>query len=381
MSNDRTRWPYLVAAAVLLAVGAWLTSGEAPKPTRWPRVHMPRAPDAEDRERGKSRVGAAKAEPVQPSPVLVPVPGAPPPRPADPVLAALPREVKQVAMVVEANALRNSDLGDAMIACLTAGSPDALGRVRDAGFDPLTQLDRISLFDDTLMVTGDFSTLKFPDDTPAEAYGGATLHRRTRRNGEEEVSAVWRGQALLVGSAEEVKGAVDRLEGRVAPDEQPVLRDSDAYGEMYGVLKPDGFARMFDGTDPKLAELIRGAAQSVSLHVDAMHDVGMVADVKGADAQRVDELRRMMGGAVAAARARAMAQGKTEEADVLDLSRIMAPKPGSTSFTMELGVPYEMLKSQLQKCAEEGRRRNAEKSEKESPLPTRGEGQGEGTEQ
>lgn len=356
----KNRWPYLIGAAVLLALGAWLTSGEAPKPMQWPQVHMPRGPDQEDRERGRSRVGAP--QPQQPQLVVTPVPGAPPPRPADPVLSAMPAEVKQVAVVVEANALRNSDLGEAMIACLTAGSPERLGRMRDAGFDPLTQLDRISMFDETLMVTGDFSGLKWPDDAPAEKYGDAQLHRRTRRDGSEETSAVWRGQAVMMGTAEDVKAAIDRLEGRAGVNEQPVLRDSNAYGEMYGVLKPDGFARMFESTDPKLAEFIRTAAQSVELHVDAMHDVGMVANVKGSDPAKTDELRRMMGGAIAAARARMTAEGKTEAADVLDLSRIMAPKGDSSQFTMELGLPYDMLKGQLEKCAAEGQRRAAERA-------------------
>lgn len=358
----RRRWPYLAAAVLLLGFGAWLTSGgEAPKPSHGPEVHMPRAPDRDDRERAKSRIGAPKRE--HPTPVPPPPPGAPPPRPTDPVLAAMPPDVKQVAMVVEANALRNSDLGDAMIACLTAGGGgDALWRVRDAGFDPLTQLDRISLFDDTLMLTGDFSGLSFGEG-PGEKYGDATLHEALGRRGEKgQMFATWRGQVSLIGEREEVKQAIDRLEGRVAAGEQPVLRDSSAYGEMYGVLKSEAFAEMFEGQDPKLSEFIRGAAQSVELHVDAMHDVGVVADVKGGDAKQVDELRRMMGGAIAAARARAVAEGKTEAADVLDLSRVLAPAAGGTSFTMELGLPYELLKAQLDTCAAEGKRKREERS-------------------
>src|SRR5262245_28913974 len=150
----RRRWPYLIVAVVLLGVGAWLTSGgEAPKPYSRPDVKMPRHPDKDDRERAKNRVGVGP-QPKHPDPVP-PAPDAPYHRPVDPVLNAMPADVKQIAMVVEANAVRNSDLGEAMIACFTAGAPNALGRVRDAGFDPLTQLDRVSLFDNTLMLTGD----------------------------------------------------------------------------------------------------------------------------------------------------------------------------------------------------------------------------------
>ncbi len=350
------RWPYLVAAALLLVAGAYLTSGgEPPKPVQWPQVKMPRRPDDDDRARAKTRVGA-KPEPQHPE-AVPPPPGAPPPRPTDPVLAALPPDVKEIAVVVEANALRNSDLGEAMIACFTAGAPEALSRVRDAGFDPLTQLDRVSLFDDTLMLTGDFKNVSAFGS--GEPYGDAQLHTTTSRDGSERTFGFWRGQAALVGTQEEVKRAIDRLEGRVAPGEQPVLKSSDAYGEMYGVLKAGAFADAFEGTDPQLGALIRGAAQSVELHVDAMHDVGMVADVKGMDAQKVDELRRMMGGAIAAARARAMAKGEKDAADVLDLSRVMAPEKGSSTFKVELGLPYDMIKAQLDKCAKEAPLRRA----------------------
>ncbi|MBK7865373.1 MAG: hypothetical protein IPJ65_43610 [Archangiaceae bacterium] len=354
------RWLYLLAAAVLLAVGAWLTSGgDPPAPVSFPKVHMPRGPEKEDRERARAR---AQSQPQQPKVVLEAPPGAPAPRPTDPVLAALPPQVKEVAMVVEANALRNSDLGEPLIACLTSGGGgDALALARDAGFDPLTQLDRVSMFDDTVMLTGDFKGLRL-DDAAAEHYGDATLRERPRREGDDrepQLFATWRDQVALVGTREDVKHAIDRLEGRVAAGEQPVLRDSNAYGEMYGVLQPSAFASMFDELDPKLSQFIRGAAQSVELHVDAMHDVGMVADVKGGDAAQVDELRRMMGGAIAAMRAKAVAEGKNDAADVLDLSRVLAPKGGGTSFSMELGLPYELMKKQLERCAEAGKRRRA----------------------
>ncbi|MBL8955913.1 MAG: hypothetical protein JNK82_34380, partial [Myxococcaceae bacterium] len=343
---------YLVAAVLLLVAGAYLTSGgEPPKTVQFKQVKMPRRADDEDRARAVSRVGAQPAHPEPPPPP----PGAPPPRPADPMLAALPPDVKEVAVVVEANALRNSDLGEALIACFTAGAPEALGRVRDAGFDPLTQLDRVSMFDDTLMLTGDFTGITGLGG--GERYGEAQLTTTSSRDGSERTYGFWRGQAALIGTREEVKQAIDRLEGRVAAGEQPVLKSSDAYGELYGVLKPAAFADALGDTEPQLAELIRSAAKSVDLHVDAMHDVGMVADVKGMDAQRVDELRRMMGGAIAAARARAMAKGEKEAADVLDLSRVLAPEKGGDSFKLELGLPYEMVKAQLDKCAREAPKR------------------------
>jgi hypothetical protein len=278
------------------------------------------------------------------------MPEPPPPRPRDPVLAAMPHEVRSVAMVVEANALRNSDLGDAMVACFTAGAPGVLDEARDAGFDPLTQLDRVSVFDDTLMLTGNFSNVRLPSES-TETYGDATLFHNP-----EQVAAVWKGQAMLVGTGEDVKQAIDRLEGR-GPTEPPVLGESSAYGEMFGLLQPGAVAQLFDGVDPKLSDFMKTAAQSVELHVDAMHDVGVVADVKGGDAAQVNELRRMLGGAVAAARARAAAEGHPEAAEVLDLSRVLAPSGDGKTFRMELGLPYDLLKAQLDRCVQQARLR------------------------
>lgn len=352
------RWPYLVVAAVLLAAGAWLTSGgEAPKPSVKPDVKMPRRATPDERERAASRRTLTEEPLAQPR-----MPDAPPPRPRDPMLVAMPAEVKAGAVVVEANALRNSDLSEAMLACLMSGSrgPQTLGRIRDAGFDPLTQLDRVAMFDDTLMMTGDFSGVTFPDTVPTD-FGGAKLYTNEKRPGNSY--ALWKGQALLIGSPDELKQAIDRLDGKTPPPTKPLFDDSMAYGELYGVLKPDALAKLFEEQDPKLAEFIRGAAQSVSLHVDAMHDVGVVADVKGGDPAQVDELRRLMGGAIAAARARAVAQGKTEQADVLDLSRVMAAGKDGKAFTFELGLPYEMLKGQLEKCVANNQKRVREEVE------------------
>jgi hypothetical protein len=212
------------------------------------------------------------------------------------------------------------------------------------------------MFDETLMMTGDFAGVRLPSESAAERYGDAQLFHQTRGDGDEVTWAVWRGQAMLAGSTDDVKLAVDRLEGR-GSEGAPVLPESSAFGEVYGLLKPDAVAKLFDGVDPKIAEFMKGAAQSVELHVDAMHDVGVVADVKGGDSKQVDELRRMMGGAIAAARARAAAEGHPEAAEVLDLSRVMAPTGNGTAFRMELGLPYDLLKAQLNKCVEDGKAR------------------------
>ena len=49
------------------------------------------------------------------------------------------------------------DLGNLMVECVFTGCGDALAGMKDAGFDPLENLDCVAVADDALMLTGDFS--------------------------------------------------------------------------------------------------------------------------------------------------------------------------------------------------------------------------------
>ena len=154
MARSKRRWPWLLVAAFLLGAAAWLMLGaEPPEPVR-ARVSLPRRMSHDERERNDARQTWLPL--VQLDDAGLPL--APTERPKDPVLAAFPKEVKYAAVVVEANAIRNSDIGDLLIDCMFGGRPEVMSSFRDAGFDPLTAIDRVSMADNTLLVSGAFGS-------------------------------------------------------------------------------------------------------------------------------------------------------------------------------------------------------------------------------
>lgn len=356
MATSRRRWPWLVVAALLLAAGAWLmTSAEPERPPLLADVQIPRRMTAWEERRNDGRALWVPAQVVSDAGVREP-----PPRPRDPVLAALPPTVERVAMVFEANALRNSELGDLMAQCLFAG--EELAVLRDAGLDPLTQVDRVTIVDDDLLVSGDFRGARLKELLHADrsqAYGrqGELMDVPGPDGGVAWHAASWGGQLLAMGDdVESLKRTLDRLDG-VGPRAPSVLTESQAYGEVYGVLKGGPLAEVIARQDERLAQALREAAQSVELHVDVSHDVGLAAQVDGSDPAKTEELRKALGAALALARAREAAQGHADQARVLDLAHV-APQ-ADQGFRFEAGLPHDLLEKSLRKCVEDRRARRA----------------------
>jgi hypothetical protein len=86
----------------------------------------------------------------------------------------------------------------------------------------------------------------------------------------------------------------------------------------------------------------------VKLHVDASHDVGIVADAKGNDPAGVLDLAKTLGGALALGRTAARAQGKDNLAAFLDYASVHPAESGS--FRVELALPLEYIAAQLKDC-------------------------------
>src|SRR6185436_15219876 len=112
----RKRLMFLWMAILLLAAGvALMLYGEEPAPvTPEVSVNFPRRLNPEERRRMENR----RVLPAAPQPQDDKPRG--PERPRDPVLAALGSG--KSAVVVEANAIRNSPVGKLLIDCLLAGS-------------------------------------------------------------------------------------------------------------------------------------------------------------------------------------------------------------------------------------------------------------------
>lgn len=361
MTRTRRRgWWWLVLAGALLSLGAWLMLGAEPPPRPAPPyVSLPRKMTPDERTRVVERrtwvptvdAGALAAAP-------------PPQRPRDPLLSMMPETVERGAVVAEVNAILNSELGGLLFDCVTAGGRGDLDVMRDAGFDPKVHLDRIALIDDSFVMTGQLESMPFPAGTVTKDYGPRA--KLLELPGDEQRSAgLWNNQLLVFGADEATTRALlDRLE-RAEANARPVLDDSQAYGEVYGVVGPQALADLFGDDDPRVRDLLVGATKGLSLHVDVSHDVGVVADVEAKDSTKTDDLRKSIGSLLSIARLRAQNRGRNDQADLLDLARVRSGE--GAGFRVEAGVPHELVKSMLQSCVDRQQRRAVEAAARARP--------------
>jgi hypothetical protein len=285
------------------------------------------------------------------------------------VIAALPATVERGAVVVEANAVRHSPVGELLVDCMLAGEGsrnlDELRRT--TGIDPLEDVDRVAMADDTLIVSGHFSKARWDElfaDRGAPFGRDGMLYRPRLGDGTRDadtVIGVWNSQlAILAPTEDAVRAVIDRLEGR-GTQGPPALDESQAYGEIYGVANGAAIAELVPSEFAALAEKLRSAAARVELHVDTSRDVGIVADVTGLQARETEDLGKSVGAALALGRLRAQAEGVNELAELMDLARVL---PQDGQFRIEMGLPLEILQKHLRRCVELKERRRGEKSAK-----------------
>lgn len=347
---------FLVLAVVVFAAAAllmWFGQGEeAISVNDQPPVEFPRRLRAEEKTRAKAR-----------RTWVVPTPDAGPQGASDPLLAALPRGKGKTAVVLEANALRHSPIGELLLECLYRDGGEQLRQLEErTGIDPLTDLDRLAITDEGLVLSGNFGKAKTDEllgqhgrsnygdsariyEFPAQrllADGGV-------ERGDGPTLATWGNQMLVVGRDRNgVRDVIDRVEGR-GPQEPPVLDETATYGEVYGVIATRTIANALPPEQREIAEQLVRAAGAVELHVDARGDVAVVADVKGEDAQAVSDLGKSLGGALALARMRAQSEGREDLAKLLDFARV---RPDGDAFRMEVALPLDVLKEQLAFCGD-----------------------------
>jgi hypothetical protein len=374
---QRRRGLWLVFAVVLFGLAAWLMlSGqgeeETPPPTKVAFPNRLRPAERERMEKRRTYVAPQDAGTVaEQQPV----------RPSDPVLAALPRGKGKTAMVIEANAIRHSPIGEMLLECLMNREGADLERFKkETGVDPFQDLDRLVLTDDGVIMSGNFGDKRLKELLSSRGstnydYGdGARLFEPqnernlpdggvVRRNGPQV--GLWNDQMLVFGrSANGVKEVIDRVEGR-GPDEPPVISEGSTYGEMYGVISVEQLKKLFPPDQQELAARLAEVAENVELHVDTRSDFAMTAQVKGADESKVTDLGKSLGGALSLARMKAQAEGEKELAQLLDFAKV---KPDGNEFKLELAVPLEVIKQQLAFCREQQDAQGA-KQQEASPTP------------
>ncbi len=365
------RWPWLVAALALIGVAAWLMSleDEAPRERAKATVKLPRKMRAEEKRRAEERRTLPAPAPA-PSDSNDSNDDPQPARPRDPVMAALPTEFKRAAVVLEANALRHSELGPLLVDCISSGEPGrALKRFQSAGMDLVNDLDRVAVSDNLLIASGHFQGAReaelFP--IPGVPHGQkGMIYVPTRPDGtaaEGVFAATWGGQMLMFGPTEdELRAAIDRLEGRGLGG-APAIDETQMYGEIYGVIKPAELVKLLPEEQRSLAARLEAAAERVELHVDASRDIGIVADVRGLDTAETVDLGKSFGSALSLGRLQAQTDGKEKLAGLLESARVV---PGDGEFRLEMGLPFELMEEALKACVarnearrEKGRKANA----------------------
>jgi hypothetical protein len=335
-----------VAAGALLLVGALLMARDSPTDAaaETPEVKYP----ARLREPERLRLASRRALAAR---MLVPLVDAGARRPRDPVLSVLPPKGSGTsAMVIEANAIRNSPLGEALIDCFRKGPKDPIEAFQSkTGVDPLKDIDRVVSLSDGFVMSGSFHNARwdsiFSASGPPVSYGDHGTIYGDASSG--RVIATWGDQMLMQGtSVGEVQAMIDRVEGR-SPDSEPLLTDEDSYGEVYGVVDPSDLSQMLGQT--QLAQQIEQLAPSVKVHADATGDVAMVADFSADDAQGLADLGKSTGALLSVARLQAQAGGSEDQemAQLLEQARVV---PGEGTFRVEVALPLPFLQKALSHC-------------------------------
>jgi hypothetical protein len=371
----------MVLALVLFAVAAVLMfTGQGEElPTPKPEVKFPNRMRQDDWARAEKRrtyvmtvdAGMAATQP---------------PKPRDPVLDALPRGDGKTAVVIEANAIRHSPLGELLLECMMRRGGNDLERFKkETGVDPLEDVDRLVVTDDGFMVSGHFGDSRVKDllaERGATSYdygdGSRIFEPPTTytlrdggtgtRQGPSMAMGVWNDQMLIFGrSPDGVKEVIDRVEGRSSDQRPPVISEGNTYGEMYGVVSVEQFAKMLPPEQREMAERLKEAAENVELHMDVRQDFAMMAEVRGKDEAKVEDLSKSLGGALSMARMKAQADGEKELAELLDFAKV---RPGGNGFELELAVPLEVIQKHLAWCKEDAASQEPPSGQPQEARPT-----------
>jgi hypothetical protein len=338
------RRAWLLAAVVLLACAAFLMRrGESKeKPAPVAHVDFPHyaRPDEHKRNQERRTLAPAPAEDGKEGYR----------QKRDPVMTALPTTKGKSAMVFEAAALKDSPIGRLWLDCMLSDrDAEELDRFKkDYGVDMLNDVDRVAVSSQKVMIlSGEFGSAHWDKlDRPKRSYGTkGTIYQREEGESGKAIAS-WGDGIQLLGDAKEIEAAIDRLEDRT-PAEPPLIPEWSAYGDAYGVLSAEDFAKMLPESQRDVAERLRSALETIELHVDASDDVAIVADATGPTATDVDDLGKTLGSALSLGRLKAQSDGDEKLADLMELARV---SPHDGRFSLEMALPMPLIQRQMGPC-------------------------------
>jgi hypothetical protein len=339
------RRAWLLAAVLLLACAAFLMRrGESKeKPAPVAHVEFPHYARPEEHKRNQER------RTLPPPPIKDDTKEGYRQK-RDPVMTALPTLRGKSAMVFEAAALKESPIGRLWLDCmLSERDAQELDRFKkDYGVDMLNDVDRVAVSSQKVMVlAGDFGAVHWDKlERPKRSYGTkGTIYASDDNQGGKAIAS-WGDGIQLLGDVNEIEAAIDRLEDRTPP-EPPLIPEWSAYGDAYGVLSAEDFAKMLPTSQREIAERLRGALERIELHLDASDEVAIVADATGPTATDVDDLGKTLGSALSLGRLKAQADGDEKLAELMELARV-SPRDGR--FSLELALPMPLIQREMGPC-------------------------------
>jgi hypothetical protein len=278
-----------------------------------------------------------------------------PKRSGEPLLRAAAAPGTSVVVLFEVSALRHSLAGQLLLDCLASldeaddGPSLALGELREQGLDLLQDLDRVAFVDGTVMASGDFSRVNWDtllSFTTRETYGtdGQLRSSHTGAVGAEvPVFATWGTKlALLAPTRGAARAALDRVEGRSRTE--ALLSESEAYGDVYGMLRGTALRFLFGPSSPPLSAHLQAAARSVEFHLDATGDLLLVATVRGDDPGRLRALAQALTDALAQQVSEAAG---SRTAEFLERAQVTVR---ANEVDLEVTIPLDVLRKQLGAC-------------------------------
>lgn len=355
MRSRSNRW--LILGAILLCMGAWLMSQDDEVTVgKAPQIDFPKYLTEDEVVRLKKR----RMKPMDLPPSDEDGEDDYDHEPRDPLLRAFGAGENQSILVFEANAIRHSALGEGFLNCLGENIQGDITKFQnELGINPLEDLDRMAMGDNTVMFSGHFDNFKWPElfEASPEEYGNNALIFTENPDPEKpdqdltQRVALWNNELLIVGkNREDIENTIDTLEGRKAMNSIP-LRESETYGEAYGTISTQLLEKLIPEDAGSLKDEILKVVSGVELHTNAMSDLAISAQLSSdGDIDGLSDLGRSMGGALSLALAAARLQGDDELAQLLEFAKIT---DNNGELSLDLALPEDYLKRHLDKaCAD-----------------------------
>lgn len=278
---------------------------------------------------------------------------------------------KDGALVIEVNAIRHSPLVEKMLACEQARKGDAssgLDALRDElGVDVTEDVDRVAFDKDVLAVSGFFKDLKLPEGLGAgEAFGNeGRIFKVKDDDGKDMVIGKVGDELLVTGfSEEQVKGAIDRAEGR-AETAAPFPNDV-AGGEIYGLVGAAFLQDLLGSAKDPMAQRLATVIKQSTLQVAVDDAAALSMNIDANSPEEGRDLGKALGGMISMARQEAQARGDDELVGLLDQGKVDIRDDGSVA--VDVAVPGDTL-LRLFGCTADGRPIDMANAAPDAPAP------------